>query len=173
MANKRTSKKIKYSNKKVSNNSSNSNFVGVVRVVMCVLILFLLFYLLTLYILNKKEPYNVVNNASIQYTEILAGEIFNQDSDRYIVLFYDKDSEIAEKYNTMVADYKAKSSHKDIYIVDLGEGLNKKYLSSDQENINVTDISDLKVKRATLLYIVDGKIEQSVVENINQFLNDN
>lgn len=173
MAGKKTTHSRKYNNKKINSTASDSSLFGGIKLIAIVLVSLLVFYFLTVYILNKKEPYEIINNASIQYTEILAGEVFDQDSHDYYVLFFDKEADNAEDYNTLVSDYKSKESHKDIYTVDLSEGLNKKYVSTEEDNKDVTDVSNLKVKGATLIYIVDGKVEQYVVENIKEFLNNN
>lgn len=175
MAKKNTTKKsnVKKKNVKLDNLSSSDGISGGIKVVIVVLVLFVLFYLLTLYILNKKESYSIENNAVIQYTEILAGEVLDQKVDNYFVLFYDKGSDNASSYADIISNYENKTDKRTIFIVDLSEGLNKKFVSADSENRNVTNISDLKVKGPTLLHVVKGKVVDYVTENIEEFLNNN
>lgn len=170
MTKKNTTKK---SNVKLDNLSGSDGISGGIKVVIGVLILFALFYLLTIYILNKKEPYSMENNAVIQYTEILAGEVLDQKVDDYFVLFYDKGSDNASSYADIISNYENRTDKRTMFTVDLSEGLNKKFVSADSENRDVTSISDLKVKGPTLLHVVNGKVVDYVTENIEEFLNNN
>lgn len=170
MTKKNTTKK---SNVKLDNLSGSDGISGGIKVVIGVLILFALFYLLTIYILNKKGPYSMENNAVIQYTEILAGEVLDQKVDDYFVLFYDKGSDNASSYADIISNYENRTDKRTMFTVDLSEGLNKKFVSADSENRDVTSISDLKVKGPTLLHVVNGKVVDYVTENIEEFLNNN
>ena len=172
MAGKKTTKNVKKNINKIDN-ISNDSLSGGFKIIIFVLLFLVGFYFLTVYLLNKKEPYVILNNANIQYTEILAGETFNQKDDDYYVLFFDKESDDAEEYNNLISEYKNSDSNRTIYIVDLSEGLNKKYIDSQEYNKNVTDISNLKIKGATLIHVVNGKVNDYVVDNISEYLNNN
>lgn len=161
----------KKNNIRVNNLSVSDGFSNGFKIVICVLVMLGIFYLLTLYILNKKVPYSLENNAEIQYVEILAGETFDQKSNDYFVLFYDKVSDNTNNYSNIVTNYNNRTDKKDMFIVNLSEGLNKKFISSSDDNDDVTDISNLKVNGPTLIHIVDGKVEHYITENIEEFLN--
>lgn len=174
MTKKKTSNKniVKSNHSKLSNGTTYDNNVsGGVKIVLCVLVLFGLFYLITVVILNKKSPYNIVNNSLIQYSEILVGEVLNQQQDDYLVLFYDKSSDDADKYSEMISNYKENNSKKSIYVVDLSEGFNKKYIDSNTNILDINDISDLRVDGVVLLHVKGGKIVDYVKDNIDEYLN--
>ena len=87
-------------------------------------------------------------NTTIQYTNILAGETFNQNAEEYYVIFADSDGYNYATYETMIS----KNSDKKIYLVDLANPLNKKYVS-EESNSGVQSASDLKVKDNTLIKV--------------------
>ena len=58
-------------------------------------------------ILSKKTS-TVVNNASIQYTKILAGESFNQKEDDYLVFYYSMKDDDSMKYADFISKYREK-----------------------------------------------------------------
>ena len=52
------------------------------------------FYLLANYITNRGYKYNRNNvEATISYEEIMAGSTFNMNRDKYVVVFYNRDSD--------------------------------------------------------------------------------
>lgn len=120
-----------------------------------VVIVFLMFYYLTDFILNKsrklnyKEPETV--EATIQYKEILANQVFKQKDVEYFVIFYDFKGSHAEYYKQIASD-----ETKKIYTVDLGNPFNK-YIVSEETNKSVQKYEDLKVKEATLIKVRNGK----------------
>lgn len=104
---------------------------------------------------------------AIQYTNILAGETFNQNSDEYYVIFSDSKGFNYATYETIITN----NSDKKIYLVDLANELNKKYIS-EESNSNVQSAADLKVKDNTLIKI-SNKTNTLYLEGkdniINQF----
>ena len=85
---------------------------------------------------------------TIQYTTILAGETFNQNAEEYYVIFSDSEGFNYATYQTMISN----NSDKKIYLVDLANPLNKKYIS-EESNSDVQSAVDLKVKDNTLIKI--------------------
>lgn len=127
---------------------------GIFLTILVVTVVFVSFYFVTNLILNKMDKYNYIDPSTeiaIQYKEILAGSTFNMSDKEYYVLFYDFDGEYAKYYDSL-----AGTSTKKIYIVDLGNGFNKQYVS-ESTNKKVKKASDLKVKDCTLIKIKNGK----------------
>ncbi len=120
-----------------------------------VILIFVLFYFITNIILEKSRKLNykepTKEEATIQYKDILASQVFKQKDSEYYVLFYDYSGSHAEYYNEIVND-----ETKKIYTVDLGNFFNKNIISEETNN-NVQKHEDLKVKEATLIKIKDGK----------------
>lgn len=124
-----------------------------------VLVVFGLFYLMTVVINNKNRKLNikdpVLEEATIQYSEILGDDTFVMGQNEYYVLFYDFDSPEAAYYDYLFNQY-ANGEDQYIYKVDLGSGFNKKYVS-EETNKKAKKAGDLKVKEATLIKIKKGK----------------
>jgi hypothetical protein len=120
-----------------------------------VVVVFILFYFVTDYILNRSRKLNykepVASKVEIQYSEILASQVFKQKDIEYYVLFYDFEGNHKSYYNQIVAD-----ETKKIYKVNIGDPFNKNIVS-EETNKNVQRYEDLKVKEATLIKINNGK----------------
>ncbi|MBR4618244.1 MAG: hypothetical protein IKO49_02960 [Bacilli bacterium] len=151
--------------------TENLSVKKVIIVIVTIILMFGVFYLLTIGILRKKPKTTFVSNASIQYSEILAGESFTQNEKEYLVLFYDSTKEDSEKNHTIIANYKSKKNGLTIYTVDMHEGLNKNYTSASEDNINAKEASELKISKTTLIHFKDNKIIEYITENIEQYLN--
>ena len=92
---------------------------------------------------------------SIQYEEILAGELFNMYDDEYYVVFFDFKDSSAAIYASILEKYEADSDIK-VYKVDLSKGFNEPYIS-EESNPNVKKIGDLKINGPTLIKIKNKK----------------
>ncbi len=157
--------------KKTSNNidiDTSTSFSGTIKVIVAILVIFVLFYLLTVVILNHRSS-KIETNNSIEYTKILAGSTFKIKSNDYLVFFYDSTSDDSSDYAELVSKYRNKKKSLEIYTVDLNEGLNKRYISSDA-NKDVQSIKDLKVNGATIIRIKDHKNVSYVAENFSDYL---
>ena len=84
--------------------------------------------------------------------KILAKNTFNQNEGTYYVYFYDFNN---EDTNIASAIYSADAT---VYRVDVSNGLNSNYVSSDDGNRNATTLDDLKVVDPTLIKIENDKI---------------
>lgn len=91
---------------------------------------------------------NDEQTTTIQYTTILAGETFNQTANEYYVIFADSEGYNYATYETIINN----NSDKKIYLVDLANTLNQKYIS-EESNSGVQSAGDLKVKDNTLIKI--------------------
>ena len=91
------------------------------------------------------------NTTTIQYEEIMAGQTFNRKESEYYVIFADSDKDFYSVYQSYMS-----SSDKKIYIVDIGNSINDKYVS-DETNSNAQSSSELKVKDNTLIKISNGQ----------------
>lgn len=147
---------------------SKTSVKGTIKLIIGIAIVLLVFYLLTILILNKKT-YNVTSNSSIQYSKILAGETFSMNDDEYLVFFYDTTSDNSSEYAELISNYREKDNHLTIYVVDMNEGLNKKYKSED-ENVNATKASELRINNTTLLHISNGKIADYITSSFDEYL---
>jgi len=154
MAKKVKAKKV--NTKKISNGNEMANFI---KMIIIVTIIFCIFYVLTVFINRKDEvetPNNNDSNVTIQYDEILIGNIFEQPNDNYYVLIEDIEDINVRVYEAYLSTYSQKEDAKRYYTAVLNNMFNDKYLSNVS---NLTDdISKFKVSKTTLLEISKGKI---------------
>lgn len=137
--------------------------IGVSKVVKCVLavgVVLGLTYLFTIYVTDKNLRDSVkVGEARIQYEVILAGESFNQNSDDYVVLYYDEAS-IAD-YSETLSDYNEKSDKVSLYKCYTNEALNKKFIAREVSR-EIQNPEDLRVSENTLIRFKNHKVEEVI-----------
>ncbi len=147
--------------------------VGKIVIILIVVFSFFSFYLLTVTIVNKNK--NVENKSSndsieptISYDKIIAGRSFSMGDDEYYVIYYDSsDKENSSIYSELVSTYKAKGDSIPIYFVDMADGLNKNFSTTDESNKTPTEASDLLINGPTLIRINDGKVISYIEGEIN------
>lgn len=149
--------------KKVKNRTiSNENEVAkLVKLIIIVTLIFVAFYVLTI-LVNKKDVEETPSDdqASVQYDEILIGNIFKQPNAEYYVMIYDDGDYNASVYSTYLGNYSAKENAIRVYTAKLGNYFNQIF-KAEQSVLNTNDVDKLKFKGSTLLKIKDGKIESS------------
>lgn len=152
--------------KKVEEEVEKVNYQEKIIIVLGILIFIILFYLLTLYVTNKhadddkdkSKEEETTDTVSISYDSILAGTSLSQGKDEYLVLYYDKGNEdIANKYNEILNNYKAKEDHLTIYMVDMSNPLNNKSKGSEA-NTSPASESDLSITGPTLIKVNNGEV---------------
>lgn len=154
---------IKNTKKIDSKNISNENeMLRFIKMIIIVTLIFLAFYVLTIFI-NKEDKETDTNNdnttVSIQYDEILIGNIFNQNTEDYYVLVEDTEDIQVQVYEAYLNIYKQKEEAKRVYTAKMNNMFNSKYIGEESNLSN--SISDFKVSGTTLLEISNGKITNS------------
>ena len=151
----------KYNNYKTYGSSSNDSedIMKLVKIVGIIAVALLLFYLVFAIFngeisFSKKEKES--DEVNIQNVEILASSTFSRTDDEYYVLFYDFDGNNAIRCGSVRALYTQNSSGIKMYTVNLGNELSSKYLTSDVNSVNATNLSSLKVVDATLVKVTNG-----------------
>ena len=133
----------------------NQSIINTIITLVIVVVIFVGFYLLTDYILNKSRKLNYKEpeekEATIQYKEILASQVFDQNDEEYYVLFYNFDGNDAAYYNQIVSTTELK-----LYTVNINNPFNKNIVS-EKTNKNAQNFNDLRVKEATIIKINNGK----------------
>lgn len=167
MANKKKTTMQTRRNHEEYSNLTMTSPKSIFKVFIIIVVTLLVFYLLTFLILNKKTKFT--SNASINYTKILAGETFDMNNEEYLVFFYNSKDDEAATYADLVSRYRSKKEHLAIYTVDLDEGLNKKYVGSE-DNSSATNAKELSINGATLVHIKNGKIENYLKSSFNDYL---
>lgn len=120
---------------------------------------------------NKKET-----EVSIQYEEIIAGEILNRIDTEYYVLLFNFTSDDATNLLTFKDNYSYVNGSLPVYIVDLDKKFNSILTPSKGEEIKdkPSNVSDLRVNDVTLLKVKDGKITSRVTtyDEVEKTFND-
>lgn len=137
-----------------------NEMVNFLKMIIIVTVVFGLFYLLTVFINKEDEEPTTDNNAkeTIQYDEILIGNIFSKSGNYYVLVEAagDKNTQVYEAYLNV---YSEKEDSKRVYISKLNDILNSKYIS-EQTNLS-NKLSELKFSSTILLEIENGKIKKS------------
>lgn len=132
-----------------------------------------LFYGLTLLILrDDTKSDDDSEETEIQYSEILLGSSFDQDEDKYLVLYYDSsDEETASNISTLISTYDSNNSQIPLYTVDMADGLNSRFVS-ENGNSSATKASEMAIKAPTLIIFNNHAIGEYIegYENISNRL---
>jgi len=138
-----------------------------------IIVVFLIFYgIAYLKMNNKKSPDDEIVT-SIQYEKILVSNILNQNKEDYYVLIYNDEEIYNNYYFHYISSYSKKENSLFTYLVDINNSFNSSYKALEEaSNLNVSNISDLKVKEDTLLKISNGKIISTTegMENISTYI---
>ena len=153
----KTKKNVK--NIKQNTYNNDTELSKLIKLIIVVSLIVLIFYGLTVLVNQEKEVENPDTPASIQYDEILIGNVLKQPNEEYYVMIYDDEDYDTSLYSTYLDLYKQKDEAIRIYTSQLNNPLNQNF-KAEKSNLDISDISDLKIQSSTLLKINDGKIEE-------------
>ncbi len=129
------------------------------------------FYGISLYLNSISGPNYVkdVAEAYIQYDEILAGNTFSSDKNDYSVVYFDREDEfVTTNIMTAINENNSTDNPKKIYIVDMSNAINSKYVS-EKTNTKVSNLSELEIGEPTLINIKNGKVTK-VITNTDEIV---
>lgn len=131
-------------------------------IILCVLLVILGVFYLIVSLATGKIKLNEKEEATIQYSEILAGSTFKQNKEEYLVLYYDYTMENAADYTSLISTYTSSEENPTLYTVDLSRKFNASYIKTDNEesNKNPTTAKELKLSNPTLIKIKDKKVTE-------------
>lgn len=159
--------------------SIDPEYSTVIKITIGVICVFLFTYLLTALAsgeikLGKKDN-NTKQEVSIQYEEIIAGQVLNRNHEEYYVLLFDFTDTFASYYLSLKDNYLMDDKALPFYIVDLEKHINKTLVSEDGHDItiNVSHIDNLKVVSPTIIKIKGHKVVETIKgrESILKFFN--
>lgn len=162
MSTKKTmSKKMKKQDKKIKTTSISTNneiknmtiILGIVTAVV------LIFYGIT-YLVTNKDKKVEKEETKIQYSEILAGTMFQQKEETYYVLALDEE-DVAYPLYSAYLNLISSGKGTPYYIVNLDNVFNKKY-KGETSNIT-TDFKSLSFSDATVVKVTNGQVAESYV----------
>lgn len=141
-----------------------------VETIFFVFVIFAAFYLITTWVTKNSNNGSNQNKDTeqdtvIQYDDILLGNVLKQNKDEYYVLLIDK-KEDKSKYVTYISTYEEKEDGLKIYTTYLDDVFNQNY-KSEESNLMIENIDDLKVRTTTLFKVKDHKVIEAIEENEN------
>lgn len=154
--------KLKTTNKKKTE-EIESKFSTGAKVITVLLMLALLLgaYLLAGKIISnnktEEEP-EVIDVRSVN--SINYSDVEDLKGDSYYLLFDKEDDEYNSTYDVYINSLKYSGYNEEFYYIDLSSDKNKDILG-DKESLK--DLKKIKVKDTTLVYVKDGKIEETYV----------
>ena len=160
MSNRERRRKLKKFEKQ--SNGENDEIIRMIKVFAIVVLALVSFYFIfaiyngEISFGSKEEEKSEVE---IQNVKILAGSTFNRIDSEYYVLFYDFEGDYAANCLAIYNLYNQKENNLKMYIVDLNDSFNKKYVVDSNSLVNVNNIDELKVIDASLIKVKNGKAE--------------
>lgn len=155
--------------KKTQNIMEGNEAKKLIQILAVVVVIFIIFYVITL-IVNKKEKIEGPK-ATIQYDEILIGNMLNRNNTEYYVMIYALDDDYNILYDAYISTYKNKENSIRFYTANLDNPLNSRYVFKEGQIVSPT-ADEILIKESTLFKIKDGKIEKSYsgFEEISTYL---
>ncbi|MCM1370679.1 MAG: hypothetical protein NC181_02155 [Clostridium sp.] len=145
--------KIKQRNAHISDENIGINYLKIVIILIAILAIF---YLIA-YLVTKEKKVNETVESTIQYSKILVGNMLNLPDDEYYVLIEMENDKYNSLYETYLSTYSNKEKALKYYTIDMSDGFNKQYISNEA-NLDIDSISDIKFNSTTLLKIKSKKI---------------
>ena len=139
--------------------------INYIKIILIILVIVCVFSLITSFVTNKKNNKTNSNEVTIQYKEIMAGNILNVSNDEYYVLLEFENDKYNTLYETYLTNYASKEKALPYYKVDMSKGFNKSYISTDKPNLDTDISSELKFTETTLLKIKSKKIVEKYYTN--------
>lgn len=161
MTKRKANNKIKNKATTVTGNEL-TNLIIIIAIVCAVL---LVFYFITVFINDRDKTAADLDDtvATIQYDEIIVGEILNRTESEYLVLVEKENDVNSGLYQSYLSTYEAKENALRVYTVDLGNIFNSNSLGS--ETIIEGDVEDFKFNDSTIIKVMNGKISLSYIGN--------
>ncbi len=131
-----------------------------------IILLVIVAFIVMLWLINnlKNEKNNDDNNeteVTIQYKEIIVGNMLNQKYDEYFVLAYNKDEYKKDMIDYLISSYVYSHSTVGSYTIDLDKAYNLPAIATES-NFKGENIENIKFKGTTLLNIKKGKIAEAI-----------
>lgn len=150
-------KNTKKSNPVKVSASSDNELGKLIKLVIIVTLIFLVFYVITIFVNKKEEEKKTDTPATIQYDEILIGNILNQPNDSYYVLIQDTEDLDVSIYNAYISVYKKLSDAKRVYTATLNNPLNNRFVG-EEVVYDVSNVKDLRFNKTAFVKVEKGKI---------------
>lgn len=140
----------------------------VIKIAIGVIVVLALTYLITALASGEikfgKRNKEAEQEVSIQYEEIMAGQVLNRNHDEYYVLLFNFTDTFASYYLSLKDNYIREDNALPFYIVDLEKYMNQSIITDKDEKMvtNTNDINNLKVMSPIILKVKGHKVVESI-----------
>lgn len=139
-----------------------------IKLLVIIILIVLAVYLLTRIfitkdLLNNDKEEEKVTEGNINYNTTMIGAMFTRPEQEYYVIMYDSEDLNSVYYNELASAYSRNKDAIKVYTIDLGNELNRKYVTENTAEVNThtNDLEAFKVKNLALLKISNKKIVES------------
>ena len=160
-----------------TNNNSEMEYSKIIKITIGVVLVLALTYFVTAIVSgeikfgNKEEV--LKEETSIQYEEIMVGQMLNRSENEYYVLLFNFTDSFASYYLSLKDNYSLTDNALSFYIIDLEKHVNKDYVLKDGEYLveKPVRLVDFKVTSPTIVKIKDKKVMERISgrDNILKF----
>ena len=146
----------------------NTEYSTVVKIAVGVVSVLVLTYLITALASGEikfgKKSQETKQEVSIQYEEIMAGQILNRNHDEYYVLLFNFTDTFASYYLSLKDNYITEDNALPFYIVDLEKYSNQNISTEKEEEIitNIDNVNDLRVMNPTIIKVKNHRVVESI-----------
>lgn len=141
-----------------------SEIKNLIIIVLIIVAIFFIFYGITAIIDPGNKPKNPeIVEETIQYNEIMVGQILNRSDKNYYVLVINNENEYNGLYESYLDMYVSKNKDGKYYTVDLDNAFNQKY-RGESTLLKGNDVSLFKFSDTTLIKIKNQKIDKVYAE---------
>lgn len=162
MAKEKKAKKIKQEKYR---SEEQTEIIRFIRILIIVIIFVLAIYFLTRIFVTKdllnddnKEQETITGTINYNVTSI--GSMLNKAEDEYYVLIYDTENIRSIYYSGLMSNYTRGENALKVYYADLNNELNQKFYDPENINLEVSNISNLRVGDLTLVKVNNGQITE-------------
>lgn len=167
MAEKKKTKRIKAEKYQTEEQEEVMRFIKILIILIVIVlgVYFLTRIFVTKDLFNKDKEEDKVTAGSINYNTTIIGAMLNRPEEEYYVIMYDSEDLNNVYYSGIASNYSKNEDALKVYTIDLKNELNKKYITDNQEqvNVNTENLDSFKVKDVALLKISNKKIVKSFI----------
>ena len=171
MAKKENTKKEKTKKIKVEKYRSDEQMemIRFIRILIIVVILIVAVYFFTRIfatkdLLNNNEDETPIVEGTVNYNITMIGSMLNKPEEEYYVMIYNTENLRSIYYSGLMTVYTQNEEPLKIYFADLNKELNQKFYNPENVNLEVNNISDLRVGDLTLIKVRNGNIDEVFTE---------
>ena len=133
----------------------------IVVIILIVIVYFLTRIFVTKDLLNSSEEETPITEGTINYTVTSIGSLLNKPEEEYYVIIYDTENLRSAYYSGLVTNYNNNEGALKVYYANLNSEFNSRFYDPENINLDVSNISDLRVGDITLLKIENNRITES------------